>query len=197
VTQEAYRRVTGQDPSNFKGGRRPVENVDWNQAQAYCQAVGMRLPTEEEWEYAARAGDTSPRYGNLDAVAWYSGNSGSQTHEVGQKQPNAWGLYDMLGNVWEWTASDYAANTKVQRGGSCYYGSLNVRVSFRDRYVPGRSTEAAAPTTAPEPAPMAAPLPPPAIAPRTAPAAAVPPVILAEVEPLLPEAPTTSVVETS
>jgi serine/threonine-protein kinase len=131
VTQEAYRRVTGQDPSRFKGDRLPVEQVNWQEAQAYCEAVGMRLPTEQEWEYAARAGDASPRYGSLEAVAWYNGNSHMQTHEVGQKQPNAWGLYDMLGNVWEWTASGdgISLNLKKVRGGSWYDLPRIARVS--------------------------------------------------------------------
>jgi formylglycine-generating enzyme len=129
VTQAAYRRVIGAGPSRFKGEQLPVETVSWNEAQGYCRRVGMRLPTEAEWEYAARAGSTGPRYGDLEAIAWYSGNSGpqpidgsalfrsdpknyennliaagNQTHIVGRKQPNAWKLYDMLGNVWEWTA---------------------------------------------------------------------------------------------
>jgi formylglycine-generating enzyme required for sulfatase activity len=68
----------------------------------------MRLPTEAEWEYAARAGSAASRYQELDRIAWYAGNSGGKTHDVAQKQPNAWGLYDMLGNVWQWTADWYA-----------------------------------------------------------------------------------------
>jgi len=70
---------------------------------------GYRLPTEAEWEYAARAGSTEPRYGALDDIAWYDGNSGDTTHAVAQKQANAWGLYDMLGNVWEWTGDWYGS----------------------------------------------------------------------------------------
>jgi formylglycine-generating enzyme required for sulfatase activity len=131
VTQEAYWRVTGQAPSHFKGDRRPVEMVNWHEAQTYCQAVGMRLPTEQEWEYAARAGSTSARYGDLDAVAWYEGNSGGQTHEVGQKQANAWGLCDILGNVWEWTASDCHSREKLVRGGSWFHDPGFIRVSYR------------------------------------------------------------------
>jgi formylglycine-generating enzyme required for sulfatase activity len=110
VRQDAYQRVTGNNPSGFKGARRPVEEVTWNEAEAYCRAVGMRLSTEAEWEYAARAGSTGARYGNLDQIAWYSGNSGDTTHEVGQKQANGFGLYDMLGNVWEWVADWYDKN---------------------------------------------------------------------------------------
>ena len=65
---------------------------------------GGRLPTEAEWEYAARAGSTGVRYGNLDEIAWYGGNSGNKSQEVGQKAPNAFGLYDILGNTWQWVA---------------------------------------------------------------------------------------------
>jgi formylglycine-generating enzyme required for sulfatase activity len=135
VTQAAYRRVVGANPSRFKGEQLPVETVSWDDAQSYCRAVGMRLPTEAEWEFAARAGNTSSRYEDLDAIAWYSDNSGpqridggvlyrsdpnnyensliakgNQTHVVAQKQPNAWQLYDMLGNVWEWTADWFEKN---------------------------------------------------------------------------------------
>jgi formylglycine-generating enzyme required for sulfatase activity len=108
VTQEAYQKVTGKNPSYLKGAKLPVETIIWNDAQSYCRMAGMRLPTEAEWEYAARAGSSASRYGNLDQIAWYDGNSGNRTHEVGQKQANAWGLYDTLGNVWEWVADWYA-----------------------------------------------------------------------------------------
>jgi len=141
VTQALYESVTGSNPSDFKGEQRPVENVSWFDAVAFCNALskaeglppayeisgtnvtwagpqtqGWRLPTEAEWEYACRAGTTGSRYGNLDDIAWYDKNSGSQTRPVGEKTPNAWGLYDMPGNVWEWVwdgKAEYAAGAQV------------------------------------------------------------------------------------
>jgi formylglycine-generating enzyme required for sulfatase activity/serine/threonine protein kinase/Flp pilus assembly protein TadD len=171
VTQAAYQRVIGSNPSYFKGDNLPVETVTWDQAKGYCQAIGGRLPTEAEWEYAARAGTTAVRYGNLDDIAWYSSNSGGKTHEVGQKKPNAFGLYDMLGNVWQWTADWYAnypaseardpsgaleSTGRVLRGGSCLNGPRNARLSGRNGGVAGgrrdrvglRCVEAATPTAA-------------------------------------------------
>ena len=139
VTQAAWTKVSGgKNPSSFKGDQLPVESVDWNQAGAYCKAIGGRLPTEKEWEYAARAGTTGPRYGPLDAIAWNSGNSGVTTHPVGLKQPNAFGLYDMLGNVWEWTADNYdvAGELKVVRGGSWNNVTRFVRASYRLGFEP-------------------------------------------------------------
>jgi len=99
VTQAAWKKVKGDHPSHFRGDLLPVERVTWYDANEYCKAFGGRLPTEQEWEYAARAGTTGARYGDLDSVAWYDKNSGETKHPVGLKQPNAWGLYDMLGNV--------------------------------------------------------------------------------------------------
>jgi eukaryotic-like serine/threonine-protein kinase len=126
VTQAAWKKVMNNNPSHFKGDELPVETVDWNQAGDYCKAIGGRLPTEEEWEYAARAGTTGARYGLPDAVGWYSGNSRGTTHPVGLKQANAFGLYDMLGNVMEWTADNYT------RGASWSFGTRYVRASHRD-----------------------------------------------------------------
>ena len=153
VTQAAYQRVTETNPSSFPGDGLPVEQVSWDDANAYCTAVGMRLPTEAEWEYAARAGSTASRYGDLPAIAWYTFNSEGQTHEVAQKQPNAWKLYDMLGNVWEWTIDGYDENYYSQspsqdpqaplsgnlglRGGSWLNHPSYVRASFRSRVEPG------------------------------------------------------------
>jgi len=140
VTQAAWTRVNiGLNPSHFKGDDHlPVESVDWNQSSAYCKAIGGRLPTEKEWEYAARGlpGTTSARYGALDAVAWYSDNSGSKTHPVGLKEANAYGLYDMLGNVLEWTSTTYDARTKVVRGGSWVLSASFVRASKRGGHEP-------------------------------------------------------------
>jgi len=122
VTQGAYQHVIGSNPSinQFKGDDLPVDSVTWGEAQAYCQAIGGRLPTEAEWEYAARGapGSTPARYGKLDDIAWHSGNSGGKTHEVGEKLPNAFGLYDMLGNVYQWTADWF---------GEKYYGASGRR----------------------------------------------------------------------
>jgi formylglycine-generating enzyme required for sulfatase activity len=130
VTQEAYKTVTGKTPSRNKGLKLPVEQVDWNEARSYCQATGMRLPTQTEWEYAARAGSTGIRYGDLDRIAWWRGNSASSTHEVGLKEPNAWGLYDMLGNVWQWTATEESnGQFRWLRGGSFINDTKDVRLS--------------------------------------------------------------------
>jgi len=147
VTQAAWKKVNGGDsPSHFKGDQLPVENVNWNQAGAYCKAIGGRLPTEKEWEYAARAGTTGARYGSLDGIAWNSGDSRNTTHPVSLKPPNAFGLYDMLGNVWEWVADDWAAypggsitackGCKVVRGGSWDRNSMYVRASDRHQVPP-------------------------------------------------------------
>ena len=118
VTQGEWVTVMGTNPSEFSscGPRCPVENASWRDMQELIRrlnaldagrAYGYRLPTEAEWEYAARAGTTGARYGELDAIAWHGHNSGYRTHPVGQKRANAWGLHDMLGNVWEWTGDRY------------------------------------------------------------------------------------------
>lgn len=137
VTQLAYKQRTGKNPSYFQGGKRPVERVTWNAASAYCEGIGLRLPTAEEWEYAARAGSPGSRYGALERIGWYYGNSAGSTHEVAMKEANNWRLFDMLGNVWEWTATPYKKTDRKQvRGGAWEYGANHFRVSsawsFRD-----------------------------------------------------------------
>ncbi|MGF1455329.1 MAG: formylglycine-generating enzyme family protein, partial [Alphaproteobacteria bacterium] len=115
VTQAVWQAVMGENPSRFKGEDRPVERVRWHDADAFLARLNARLPgldlalpTEAEWEYAVRAGTTGPTYArgdqDLDDLAWYTANSDGTTHPVAQKSPNPWGLYDMLGNVWEWCA---------------------------------------------------------------------------------------------
>jgi TonB family protein len=132
VTQAAYVRVTGGNPSVHKGDQLPVESLTWNHAVNYCTAIGGRLPKDAEWEYAARAGIAWARYGSLDAVAWHPGNSSGMTHPAAMKQPNPFGLYDMLGNVWEWVEDSYAGTaSKILRGGSSQAEVTNARASRR------------------------------------------------------------------
>jgi formylglycine-generating enzyme required for sulfatase activity len=123
VTQGQYQAVVGTNPSSFKsaGTDAPVESLTWAEAVAFCkiltereraagrlpESMAFALPTEAQWEYACRAGTTGPTAGDLDLMAWYDQNSGKTTHPVGQKQPNAWGLYDMNGNVWQWCSDWY------------------------------------------------------------------------------------------
>lgn len=147
VTQEQYAAVVGAWPSPAHAPQHPVASVSWLDAVRFCNALslaeglracytlqpgdtgadliagadGYRLPTEAEWEYACRAGSSAARYGELDAIAWYAANSGGGTHAVGAKLPNAWGLHDMLGNVWEWCTDLYDPQVygdyRVFRGG--------------------------------------------------------------------------------
>ncbi|MHB2148652.1 SUMF1/EgtB/PvdO family nonheme iron enzyme [Calditrichota bacterium LG25] len=182
VTQAQYQEIMGNNPSYFQGDNRPVEQVIWYDAVEFCNKLsereglepcytingtdvtcdftknGYRLPTEAEWEYAAKGGanGNDTKYSgsdNVDDVAWYAGNSGGHTHEVGTKQPNELGLYDMSGNVWEWCwdwyASDYYSNSpqdnpkgpdsgtyRVLRGGSWNGIAIYVRVALRSYNYP-------------------------------------------------------------
>jgi sulfatase modifying factor 1 len=164
ATQACYARVTGQRPSTARGDDLPVEGVSWLDAVRFCNALssqeglppayhldgdrvecdaavdGYRLPTEAEWEHACRAGTTGPRYGPLDEIAWHRGNSDEQPHSVGSKRPNAWGLHDMLGNVWEWCWDIYDAEVydsyRVLRGGGWFDEPWSCRASVRRRSHP-------------------------------------------------------------
>jgi formylglycine-generating enzyme required for sulfatase activity len=123
----------GNQPSSH-----PVIHVSWHDAVAYCKFEGVRLPTESEWEYAAKGGQNHEYSGsnNIGSVAWYDGNSGNKTHPVKGKQPNAYGLYDMSGNVWEWTATADGSH-RVLRGGSWVLNAQSCRVAARGNNTPG------------------------------------------------------------
>jgi len=117
VTQTQWQAVMGTNPSVLRGEDRPVESITKGEAQDFLNKLNARsdgyhyrLPTEAEWEYAARAGSTGPFAGELDEIAWYAGNSEDETHPVGKKKSNAWGIYDMHGNVREWVQDFYSAN---------------------------------------------------------------------------------------
>ena len=166
VTQAQYQAVMGENPSHRQDPGRdlPVDGVSWEDAQACLArlnalnaAMDYRLPTEAEWEYACRSGTAGSRPGELDETAWYAADNAIAPHPVGLKQPNAWGLCDMLGNVWEWCQDDYgfyaparAANPvgpasgspRVLRGGSFATFSTHCRSAARDAFDPaGRSND--------------------------------------------------------
>jgi formylglycine-generating enzyme required for sulfatase activity len=162
VTQAQYEKVVGKNPSHFAGKNLPVDSVSWNHARDMAQTlttrsgVQFRLPSEAEWEYACRAGGYHTFYcgeGKVTSFAWFSKNSDDQSAEVGGKAPNHWGLFDMSGNVWEWTMDCWHENYKdapndgspwveggdcknrVARGGSFGSASSSVRASTRNWYL--------------------------------------------------------------
>ncbi len=148
VTQKQWEAVMGNNPSNFKGPDLPVEEVSWNDAQAFIKNLNekegknvYRLPSEAEWEHAARAGSNGAWcFGDDESLlvqyAWYDKNSGNTTHPVGKLKPNAFGLYDMHGNVYEW-CEDADGSVRVLRGGSWNFGAGNCRSVYRYWYDPG------------------------------------------------------------
>ncbi|MCL2289311.1 MAG: SUMF1/EgtB/PvdO family nonheme iron enzyme [Bacteroidetes bacterium] len=166
VTQQQWEAVMGDNPSRNKGDGLPVESVSWHRVQEFIQKLNTftgksyRLPTEAEWEYAARGGrkSTGKKYSgsdNIEAVAWYSSNSGNKTHPVGTKAPNELGIYDMSGNVLEWCSDWYgtyiggsqtnptgpiSGTMRIVRGGSALnFGANGCRVSFRTGTLPSNS----------------------------------------------------------
>ena len=171
-TQAQWEAVMGENPSHFKGASRPVESINWRQCLEFCErlrkqepSLNFRLPTEAEWEYACRAGtNTAFNDGSdctlpegkdiaLDRLGWFNDNSGVETHPVREKQGNAWGLYDMHGNVWEWcldSRRDYsetpqtdpfeptdASAWRALRGGSCWDDAWYCRAAYRLEFDPG------------------------------------------------------------
>ncbi|MFH9729505.1 formylglycine-generating enzyme family protein [Streptomyces sp. NPDC017260] len=169
VTRAEYARVTGRPAPAAREERLPVAEVSWTDAVGFCNALsvreglrpayrvdadgiggdgiawdtsadGYRLPAEAEWEHACRAGTDGPRYGPLDDIARYRGNSRERVHEVGGRLPNAWGLYDTLGNVWEWCWDLYDAEVygsyRVLRGGGWFDEHWSCRASVRRRSHP-------------------------------------------------------------
>jgi formylglycine-generating enzyme required for sulfatase activity len=170
VTADLLRSVTGADPapatSGAPSGASPVTNVSWLDAIDICNAVstrsgltpaytrdaesgevtcdwdadGYRLPTEAEWQYACKAGTEGYRYGAIDDIAWYADNSGGEVRDVGGKAPNAWGLHDMLGNVWEWCWDLYDEEVygsyRIFRGGGWAESERGCGASVRRRSHP-------------------------------------------------------------
>ncbi len=172
ITQAQWWAIMGSNPSWYRGDNRPVERVSWNDIRdsgGYLEKLNdafpehnFRLPGESEWEYAYRAGTTSrfywgddPDYTAIDDYAWYNENSGGETHDVGLKLPNAWGLHDMAGNVWEWCEDDWRiyynhtynngsawvnsprSNSRMLRGGAWSFDPSYCRAATLHSFAPG------------------------------------------------------------
>ncbi|HHK5550991.1 cytoplasmic protein [Bacillus anthracis] len=148
VTIELYDGIINSTCNDYKNSNKPVVNISWYDAITFCNSLsktagltefysiqddgkkvscnlhsnGYRLPSEAEWQYACKAGAPGYTYGELQKIAWYNENSNGQIQDVGKKEPNAWGLYDMLGNVWEWCYDLYDKKVygsyRIFRGGS-------------------------------------------------------------------------------
>ncbi|MFF9572381.1 formylglycine-generating enzyme family protein [Streptomyces sp. NPDC014685] len=168
VTRELYHAVRGRKPDDSAGPRTPMTDISWKEAIEFCnvlsrkaglrpcyttgedrdgldvicdwQTDGYRLPSEAEWEYACRAGTSGVRYGELHEIAWHRGNSGGEVRDVGTRAPNAWGLHDMIGNVWEWCWDLYDPRVygpyRVFRGGGAYDPPRGCRASCRRKSHP-------------------------------------------------------------
>jgi formylglycine-generating enzyme len=166
VTQEQWSLVMGSNPSQYRGAENlPVENISWKEAEAFVKALRTktgkkwRLPTEAEWEYAARSGGKEQKYPGtgseelLPQYAWMDKNSGLKTHPVGTRKPNALGIYDMAGNVWQWVQDRYDPEyfqhsprndpkgdpfgvNRLIKGGSAYQDAYSLRASYRDYQSP-------------------------------------------------------------
>lgn len=166
VTQDLYFEIMEISPSFFKGDKKPVESITWKDAAIFCnrlsqmkglspcyefskeggevefhkQLDGFRMPTEAEWQYACQANTVKIRYGELNEIAWFKKNSKNETHEVGLKKPNEWGIYDMLGNVWEWCSDIYDEKVygsyRIFRGGGWCDEERSVMATNRRRSHP-------------------------------------------------------------
>lgn len=171
VSKELYFAITQKSSISLDGDQHPVVNISWTDAISFCnllsQKVGLkecysisndgediicdwesdgyRLPSEAEWQYACKAETTGYRYGELDKIAWYTENSAGTIHEVGRKEPNAWGLYDMIGNVWEWCWDLYDEKVygsyRIFRGGSWAEEARGCGASCRRRSHPSYSID--------------------------------------------------------
>jgi formylglycine-generating enzyme required for sulfatase activity len=166
VTQAQYEAVMAANPSRFKGPDLPVDSVTWDESVEFCRKLTEReraagrlpagfayaLPTEAQREYACRAGTGGAYAGEINEISWYSGNSDEKPHPVAQKQPNAWGLYDMQGNLWEWCSDWYGnyprsdvtdptgpakGDSRVYRGGAWFHSADLCRSAYRYKTDPG------------------------------------------------------------